>query len=358
MNLGTYYGEYLAGEIKTKKNIYGIFAGTGIGGGYIADGKLVRGAGYTAGEIGHITVKLNGPRCNCGNRGCLEAIAGKVGVVKYLIKKTKNKKNSTLLDEIAPNWKKSLGSSALRKAWEHGDPLVQKAIKRSAQYIGVAASTIINAIGVEAIILGGGVIEELADIYIPIIENTIETNSMAEAGKSVTLCNQSLETTLSLLERPNCQTARDKIYSRNQRRPINGKRVAAIDIGSSSVRMLIAEITDGEVEIIDTLRQNVQLGKDSFFKGRILRNTINDCIRIINKFKNLCDEYLVTEIKAVATTAIREASNADIVLDNIYTHTGLEVETINATQETEYIHRVLTRQIPPVENGEYRRIWK
>lgn len=186
VNLGT-YGEYLAGEIKTKKNIYGIFAGTGIGGGYIADGKLVRGAGYTAGEIGHITVKLNGPRCNCGNRGCLEAIAGKVGVVKYLIKKTKNKKNSTLLDEIAPNWKKSLGSSALRKAWEHGDPLVQKAIKRSAQYIGVAASTIINAIGVEAIILGGGVIEELADIYIPIIENTIETNSMAEAGKSVTL---------------------------------------------------------------------------------------------------------------------------------------------------------------------------
>ena len=66
VNLGT-FGEYTFGKANKYKNVYGIFVGTGVGGGYIHDGKIVRGASFTAGEIGHMIIKQGGPICNCGN---------------------------------------------------------------------------------------------------------------------------------------------------------------------------------------------------------------------------------------------------------------------------------------------------
>ncbi len=128
------------------------------------------------------------------------------------------------------------------------------------------------------------------------------------------------------------------------------KTVSAIDIGSSSVRMLVAELKDNSYEIIEDVRQPVKLGKDTFFRGKILRSTIDETIFILNKYKKLCEEYKVTEIKAVATTAVRESSNADIFIDNIKAYTGIDVEVIDATKETEYIHKALTGIIQAEEN--------
>ena len=183
VNLGT-FGEYTFGKAKEYKNIYGIFVGTGVGGGYIHDGKLVRGASFTAGEIGHMIIKQGGTQCNCGNQGCLEAIAGKVGIIKYIERKIEEKGKTTKLDEIALQWRKSVGASALHKAINSKDKLVIKAIERSAEAIGVACSNVINTIGVDAVILGGGIIEELSDIYLPIIRLTIQECSMANGGSN------------------------------------------------------------------------------------------------------------------------------------------------------------------------------
>ena len=183
VNLGT-FGEYTFGKAKEYKNIYGIFVGTGVGGGYIHDGKLIRGASFTAGEIGHMIIKQGGTQCNCGNQGCLEAIAGKVGIIKYIERKIEEKGKTTKLDEIAPLWRKSVGASALHKAIKSKDKLVIKAVERSAEAIGVACSNVINTIGVDAVILGGGIIEELSDIYLPIIRLTIQECSMANGGSN------------------------------------------------------------------------------------------------------------------------------------------------------------------------------
>ncbi len=183
VNLGT-FGEYTFGKANKYKNVYGIFVGTGVGGGYIHDGKIVRGASFTAGEIGHMIIKQGGPICNCGNHGCLEAIAGKVGIIKYIERKVDEKGKNTKLDEIAPDWRNTVGASALHKAIKSKDKLTIKAIERSAEAIGVACANVINTIGIDAIILGGGIIEELSDIYLPVIRLTIQECSMANGGSN------------------------------------------------------------------------------------------------------------------------------------------------------------------------------
>ncbi len=191
VNMGT-FGEYSFGKAKNHKNLYGIFAGTGVGGGYISGGKLERGIGFTAGEVGHLTVKIDGPRCNCGNNGCLEAIAGKIGIINYLKKKVDIKGKQTLLDAISPEWRNGIGSSALRKAIQGKDKLVIKAVNKSAIAIGIACAGIINLIGVDAIIVGGGIIEEMADIYMPIIKSTIKKYSIAGGSDNVEIIQSEL----------------------------------------------------------------------------------------------------------------------------------------------------------------------
>ena len=69
-------GEWAYGAGRGERNLAYIKVGTGIGAGLLLDGQIYRGATGCAGEIGHITIDENGPLCTCGNRGCLEAIAG------------------------------------------------------------------------------------------------------------------------------------------------------------------------------------------------------------------------------------------------------------------------------------------
>ena len=197
VNMGV-YGEGKLGIGKNFKHLYGMFVGTGIGGGYIYNGRLVRGLNFTTGEIGHMIVKIGGTRCNCGRKGCLEAIAGKIGIINYIKKMVEKKGKKTLLDEISPDWKKGIGSSLLSKCFLKGDEVVVKALTRSAQAIGIAAANIINLTGVEAILLGGGLIEELGDTLIPIIKSYMIEYSMAGGSKGVKLLKSILGMMLSL----------------------------------------------------------------------------------------------------------------------------------------------------------------
>ena len=190
-NMGT-YGEYALGAAKGLKHIYGIFVGTGIGGGYITNNDVERGYNFTAGEIGHIIVKIDGTKCNCSKRGCLEAIASKVGIIKYIKKRVEKKGENTILDKISPNWRKSVGASALYKALTNGDKVVKKALMRSGKAIGISAANIVNLIGVEGIILGGGVIEELGDFLIPIIKQNLIKYSMSNGADKIKLLKSTL----------------------------------------------------------------------------------------------------------------------------------------------------------------------
>lgn len=191
VNMGV-FGEYSFGEAKKFESIYGLFIGTGIGGGYIHKGEIIRGKSSIAGEVGHMIVELDGPPCNCGNRGCIEALASKLGIIHYMKKLVDKKGKKTILDELAPKWRDGVGSSALRKAYEKKDKVVMKAIDRAAEIVGIACGNLVNIMGVDAIILGGGVIEEMPEHFIPTINKRMVECSMAGGGSTTKVLESKL----------------------------------------------------------------------------------------------------------------------------------------------------------------------
>ncbi|MBP89449.1 MAG: exopolyphosphatase [Planctomycetaceae bacterium] len=115
------------------------------------------------------------------------------------------------------------------------------------------------------------------------------------------------------------------------------KPVAVIDIGTTSIRMAIAEIDgQGGVRILDTLTQAVPLGEDAFTAGRISKGTIEECVRVLRSYRQVLTEYRVLhaeQIRVVATSAVREAGNRLAFIDRIYIATGLQVEPIDEAEE-------------------------
>lgn len=118
---------------------------------------------------------------------------------------------------------------------------------------------------------------------------------------------------------------------------LDARPVAVIDIGASAIRMRIAEIgPNGEVRNLDSLQQALRLGKDTFSTGRIQASTIEDCIKVLLGFRRVMAEYGVTrddQIRAVATSAVREAENRYAFVDRIYMSTQINVEVIEGTEE-------------------------
>lgn len=111
--------------------------------------------------------------------------------------------------------------------------------------------------------------------------------------------------------------------------------VAVIDIGASSIRMAIAEIhPDDSVNILERLVQAVSLGKDTFTRRNIRKATIESCVRVLRQYQQKLREYRIEpdQIRVVATSAVREASNRMAFLDRIYIATGLTVEPIQTAE--------------------------
>jgi len=160
------------GSGKQTRNIFCLTIGTGIGGGIIINNQLHRGHYCYAGEIGHLMVDPNGPQCNCGRWGCLEALAGGPAIVrrtKALIKRSFIK---TRLSRIIKNNPQSLNPTTIFQAASQGDRIAQRILNETAHYIGLALSYVINLLDPELIIVGGGV-ARAGKILIPPIQKTI-----------------------------------------------------------------------------------------------------------------------------------------------------------------------------------------
>lgn len=172
-------------ELKGKaKNLVGIFVGTGIGGGLIINGDLYSGFNHTAGEIGHMVVDLNGPKCGCGNKGCFEALASRTAIFQQIKAGIKDGEK-TILTEMLGDDLADLRSGDLRKAIRRGDKFVDKVIDGAAEYIGIGIANLVNILGPEVVVLGGGVIEALADEMMGVIVETAQDYAMPGTMKGV-----------------------------------------------------------------------------------------------------------------------------------------------------------------------------
>jgi exopolyphosphatase/guanosine-5'-triphosphate,3'-diphosphate pyrophosphatase len=113
------------------------------------------------------------------------------------------------------------------------------------------------------------------------------------------------------------------------------RAIAVIDIGASAVRVVVAEVAPGRrPTVLEEASRGVALGKDTFSSGRIGARTIDAALKALGGFKRLMDGYGVTEYRAVATSAVREASNADMFLDRVRVRTGIDVEVIDGAEES------------------------
>lgn len=146
-------GEYIFGSGKGTKNFVYMTISTGIGGGVIIDGKLYSGTNCNAAEVGHATIDFKGPKCNCGNYGCLEVFASGTGLAKIARKAVESGKN-TIIKDIAGE--QPIKAEHVFEAAKRGDEVAKKLLDDEAFYLGIGISNIMMFYNPERIAVGGG----------------------------------------------------------------------------------------------------------------------------------------------------------------------------------------------------------
>ncbi len=110
--------------------------------------------------------------------------------------------------------------------------------------------------------------------------------------------------------------------------------VAVIDIGSSAIRMVIAEVdSKAGIHYLENLQKPIAFGKEVFTSGRISHATIKEGIEILKNYKQMIETYGVKTVQVVATSAVREAANTDNFVDQVFVRTGFDVEVLDGAEE-------------------------
>ncbi|MBP1701316.1 MAG: Glucokinase [Chloroflexi bacterium] len=150
------FGEWNFGAGRGIDTLAVLAIGTGIGGGLIINGQLHLGIGGTGGELGHIVIDYNGPRCGCGNYGCLETYASGPAIAAMGMKAV-SQGLTTQIAELCDNDLNRITSKLIASAADGGDEIALEIYEKAGYALGVAASSICAAIGPRRIILAGGV---------------------------------------------------------------------------------------------------------------------------------------------------------------------------------------------------------
>jgi glucokinase len=173
------YGEFRLGAGRGYNNLIAAFVGTGIGGCLIQEGHVVKGSTGNAGEIGHIVLKAGGPKCGCGARGCMEALASKTAIQRR-VHKAVRKGMKTGLPEKSTRKSGRLKSGELAAAVAAGDPLAVTEAHRAAHYLGLGLGSLINVFGPEVVIVGGGVAQALGEPYLDLVRTSARSQTLAD----------------------------------------------------------------------------------------------------------------------------------------------------------------------------------
>jgi glucokinase len=147
--------EFKLGAGKPYKSILGVFWGTGVGGGLILNGRPWVGRGG-AGEIGHVVVEIDGARCGCGRRGCMEAYAGRASMEGRARRRVEKGRKTDLFTLMEERKRDRLTSSIWAHALERKDKVTIEIIDKAVDALGAGIGSSVNLLDVEAVIIGGG----------------------------------------------------------------------------------------------------------------------------------------------------------------------------------------------------------
>ncbi len=169
------YGEYSVGAAVGAHNVAGVFPGTGIGGGFIYDGKILRGKRHTGMEIGHTRIASTEHSSGTRMTGTLESEASRLAIAANCAK--------LALRGEAPNLLKAVGtdlaeirSKALAMSVKSGDVAVEKVIRNAARTVGYSCVNLIHLLTPDVIVLGGGLVEALSELYLEEVQKVVNAN--------------------------------------------------------------------------------------------------------------------------------------------------------------------------------------
>jgi len=168
--------EKIFGRGKDLRNFLCLVLGTGIGGGVYVDGKLLRGAGNFAGELGHVTVDANGPECSCGGRGCVELYASGSGIARWA-------KEDPHLRRLA-DAQGELTSRTIGDASRSGDASATALLNAAGERLGIAAAGLVNVFNPQSIILGGSLLD-LGSPYLDRFRDTVTHRAMKAPARAL-----------------------------------------------------------------------------------------------------------------------------------------------------------------------------
>lgn len=149
-------GENWFGYGVNVQNMVCLNIGNGIGAGIIIDDKLFNGKNGIAGEIGHTAIELNGPKCSCGNHGCLQALAAGDAIRERALKEINLGRKSSIAELVNGDMDRVDGK-VVHQAAIHGDELAIEVLKQSGRYLGVGIANLINLLNPELVVISGGV---------------------------------------------------------------------------------------------------------------------------------------------------------------------------------------------------------
>jgi glucokinase len=157
--------EYRFGAGRLYDSLLGVFWGTGVGGGLILEGRPWRGRG-AAGEIGHVVVEVDGARCTCGRRGCMEAYAGRAAMEIHARRLQEEKGRKTVLFKLMEEHGRTrLTSGVWARALEQRDKLATHMLDRAVHALGAGIASVVNVLDVEGVVIGGGLGVRLGHPY-------------------------------------------------------------------------------------------------------------------------------------------------------------------------------------------------
>ncbi|MDG1875351.1 MAG: ROK family protein [Mariniblastus sp.] len=163
------FGEYSFGAGKGARCVFGIFPGTGIGGGCVYEGKLFRGANCTCMEIGHVPILPQGRLDGAGNAGTLEAVASRLSIASDASAAAYRGQAPVLLEDAGTDLS-NIRSGALANSVANGDKAVKQIIEKACDHLATSVVTIVHLMAPDIIVFGGGLIEAMPKLMLPRIE--------------------------------------------------------------------------------------------------------------------------------------------------------------------------------------------
>lgn len=174
-------GEKWRGAAKDAQDFCFITLGTGVGGGLVLDGKLWRGADGMAGEVGHMTIDPGGPRCGCGNRGCLEMYASAKALQRMVCQARSSGRKSRFFRGFRDQ---EISGEVIHRAAKAGDRISKEAFARMGSALGIGIASLVNLLNLEKVVLGGG-LSAAWNFFVPALREEVKGRAFAVPARRV-----------------------------------------------------------------------------------------------------------------------------------------------------------------------------